>query len=160
MDGISVYETLDLRVAQHPSETMAAPARPDAAFALAYEEGLRSAVAVSARSRTSLIGARSHGSAPSLIEIERRPRKAIAQGPEEGRLDSRTSSRSSDARGRRKRRFIKADAIRRGPLTSFIDARRPSRARRSKLEIARTTASPYVTLGGQMTETPAGYDLT
>ncbi|MFO0737258.1 MAG: YaeQ family protein [Labilithrix sp.] len=151
----SVYETLDLRVAQHPSETMPRLLVRTLAYCLAYEEGIAfSKGGLGAVEDAPIAVHDPTGLLLHWIEIGAPSAERLHKASKMGRLSIYTHELAQLRRQVAGKTIHKADAIEVWPFdASFIDALADRVARRSKLEIARNDGTLYVTLDGQMTET-------
>lgn len=151
----SVYETLDLRVAQHPSETMPRLIVRTLAYCLAYEDGIAfSKGGLSAVDEAPIAVHDPTGLLRHWIEIGAPSAERLHKASKTGRLSIYTHELAQLRRQVAGKSIHKADAIEVWPLEpSFIDPLAERVARRSKLEVARNDGMVYVTLDGVVTET-------
>lgn len=151
----SVYETLDLRVAQHPSETMPRLVVRTLAYCLAYEEGIAFSKGGLGSNEDAPIAVHDPtGLLLHWIEIGAPSAERLHKASKTGRLSIFTHELSNLRRQAAGKTIHKSDAIEVWPFDpAFIDPLADRVARRSKLEVARNDGTLYVTLDGEMTET-------
>jgi len=153
-----VYESLDLRVAQHPSETMRYMITRTLAYALSYEEGI-------AFSKGGLSGT---DEAPITV---RDPTGVLLAWVDVGSPSAERLHKASKA-ARRVAVFTHADLkmLRKEAATraihkvddievwrfepSFLDAIEAKMERNTKLEVTRNDGQLYVSVAGTTLETP------
>ncbi len=149
-----VYETLDLRVAQHPSETMRYLLARTFAYCLLYEEGIAFTKGLGAADEPPVW----------IRDLEGALRTWIDVGTPSGdRLHKATKAAARvvvfthqnpellkrEARGRAKP-IHKVEQIEVYALEpAFLDSLEPAIDRNTKLEIVRTDGQLYVTIGGK-----------
>ena len=152
----SVYETLDFRLARHPSESSRYLLTRLLAYALSFEEGIAFSKGgisspdeppISVRDRTGLLQAWIDIGAPTAERLH----KAAKASPRVSlytTVDPKMLHR--EAATREIHRIDEIDVWRFEP--SFIDALEPLLTRTMRLEIARNDGSVYVTAEGRVTE--------
>lgn len=150
-----VYETLDLRVAQHPSETMRWLLTRTLAYCLAYEDGIAFSKGglsstdeppISIRDRTGLLQWWIDIGAPSAERLHKASKAA--------RVAVYTDDLAQLRRQVDGQTIHKADAIDVWPFDrAFLDALSDKVGRRARLEVTRTEGSLYVSVDGSPLET-------
>lgn len=150
-----VYETLDLRVAQHPSENERRLLSRTLAYCLSYEDGIAFSKAgiastdeppIAIRDGTGLLKWWIEVGAPSAERLHKAAKaaKVAIYTHELAQLRRQTSGQT----------IHKADAIDVWPLdTAFLDELASKLERRAKLELTRNEGSLYVTHDGATYET-------
>ncbi len=150
-----VYETLDLRVAQHPSETTRRLLTRTLAYCLSYEPGIAFSkgglsstdeAPISIRDATGLLRCSIEVGAPSAERLHKASKAA--------RVAVYTSELAQLRRQVERQTVHAADAIEVWPLdAAFLDALAEKIDRRAHLEVTRTEGSLYVTVDGATLET-------
>jgi uncharacterized protein YaeQ len=150
-----VYETIDLRVAQHPSETMRWLLTRTLAYCLSYEEGIAFSKGglsstdeppISIRDRTGLLLWWIDIGAPSAERLHKASKaaKVAVFTHELAQLRRQTAGHTIHA----------VEAIDVWPLDpAFLDALAEKVERRTRLEVTRTEGALYVTVLGTTLET-------
>jgi uncharacterized protein YaeQ len=153
-----VYETLDLRVAQHPSETLRFLLLRLLAYALSYEEGIAFSKgglsstdepALSVRDLTGVLRAWIDVGSPSAERLHKAskaaPRVSVFTAADLGQLRREAQSRP----------VHKLEEIDVWPVpASFLDALAAKLGRGTKMEITRSDGVLSVGVGGETFETP------
>jgi uncharacterized protein YaeQ len=153
-----VYEALDLRVAQHPSETSRYLLLRVLAYALSYEEGIAFSkgglsstdeAPLSIRDATGALLAWIDIGAPSAERLHKASKAA-------GRVSVFTAADLALLRRQAAARPIhKVASIDVWPLDgSFLDALASKLARTTKLDVTRSSGVLYTTIAGATLETP------
>ncbi len=151
-----VYETLDLRLAQHPSETTRYLLTRTFAYALAFEEGIAFSKgglsdadepAVSIFDPTGVRTAWIDVGAPSAERLHRAskatPRVAVFTTAEPALLQREAASRAIH-----RVEYLEVHRIE----PALLEALEAHVGRNTKLELVRTEGRLYVTIGGQTLE--------
>jgi uncharacterized protein YaeQ len=156
----SVYETLDLRVAQHPSETSRWMVTRTLAYCLSYEEGIafsRGGLSdteeppVSIRDATGRLVAWIDVGAPSVDRLHKASKLARVA------VYTTDRDRAQLARLTAGQTIHKADAVEVWTLeTAFVDALAVKVDRRTRLDLTRTEGSLYAVIGGATLESTLG----
>jgi uncharacterized protein YaeQ len=152
----SVYEQLDLRLAQHPSESKRFLVTRLIAWALSYEEGIAfSKGGVSSTDEPAVISRDLTGSILGWIEVgspsaERLHRASKASKRVALFTTAETKALEDAARTGAIHRAAEIEVWRFDPL--FIDAVAERLERSSALELVHSGGRLYLTLGGQMFE--------
>jgi len=151
----AVYETLDLRVAQHPSESTRWLFTRVIAYCLSYEEGIAFSkgglsstdeLPISIRDATGLLRASIDIGAPSAERLHKASKAA--------KLSVFTYDLAQLRRQTAGQSIHKVDAIDVWAIEpSFLDALAAKTERRARLEITRTEGCLYVTVDGSALET-------
>src|SRR3954470_13133059 len=149
----SVYESLDLRVARHPSETLRYLVTRTLAYCLSYEEGIAFSkgglstaeeAPVSVRDQTGVLRAWIDVGAPSADRLHKASKAA-------GRVALFTHVEHTlllrEAGARAIHRVEEIEVFRMEP--EFLDAIAAKLDKNSKFEVVRTDGQLYVTLGGE-----------
>jgi len=153
----NVYESLDLRIARHPSESERYFITRTLAYCLSYEEGIAFSKGglstadeppISVRDPTGIFLAWIDVGAPSAERLHRAA-KAARRVALYTHTDLALLRREAASRAIHKIETI--DVWRFEP--SFIDALEPITARNAKIEIARNDGRLYVTIGAEVIET-------
>ena len=153
----SVYETFDLRIARHPSESARSMLTRVLAYALSYEEGIAFSKGglsstddppLAVHDRTGLLLAWIDVGSPSAERLHRAskaaPRVQIYTYANIGQLRKEASSRT----------IHRMDAIDVWCLdAAWLDSLEPRVDRHTKFELTRSDARLYLTIGGQQFET-------
>lgn len=150
-----VYETLDLRIAQHPSETERWMLARTLAYCLSYEDGIAFSKGglsstdeppISVRDATGMLKRWIDVGAPSAERLHRASKAASVAiyTHELAQLLRQTEGRTIHAAG-----AIEVWAL----DPAFLDALAAKLARRTRLEVTRTEGVLYVTIGGATLET-------
>jgi uncharacterized protein YaeQ len=152
-----VYETLDLRVAQHPSETMRFLVTRVLAYALSYEDGIAFSkgglsstdeAPIAVRDPTGLLLAWIDVGVPSADRLHKAAKAAR-------RVAVFTSELSNLKRTAAGQKIHRADEIEVWPFeASFLDAIVAKMDKRTKLELTRNDGQLYVAVGGTTLEAP------
>jgi uncharacterized protein YaeQ len=152
----SVYETLDLRVAQHPSETMRFMLTRTLAYCLSYEEGIAFSKGglssvdeppISVRDPTGVLLAWIDVGTPSAERLHRASKAAR-------RVAVFTHALAQLRREAATRTIHKADAIDVWPIdVAFLDALEAKMDRHTKLDLTRSEGQLYVVASGATLET-------
>lgn len=151
-----VYESLDLRLPRHPSETLRYLVTRTLAYCLCYEPGIRFSKGglsstdeppVSVRSPDGVMLAWIDVGAPSADRLHKAAKAAA-------RVDLFTHVPLAQLQREAATRAIhKAEQIRVFRLSpTFLDALEAGLGRTTSLEIVRTDGQLYVTIGGNVTE--------
>lgn len=150
-----VYETLDLRIARHPSETVRFMLTRTLAFCLSHEEGIAFSkgglsstdeAPISVRDRTGRLDRWIDIGAPSAERLHKAAKaaKVTVYTHDLSQLRQRTAGQT----------IHKADAIEVWPIdASFLDALGEKLERRATLSVTRNDGSLYVTVDGTTLET-------
>ena len=151
-----VYETLDLRVAQHPSETTRWLLTRTLAYCLSYEEGIAFSkgglsstdeAPIAIRDATGLLQQWIDIGAPSAERLHKASKaaaKVTVYTHDLAQLQRQTAGQT----------IHKAEAIDVWPLDpAFLDGLAAKVDRRARLEVTRTEGALYVTVGGTTLET-------
>lgn len=151
----SVYETLELRVAQHASETMDRLLVRTLAYALAYEEGIAFSKAGIASADDPPIAVHDPtGLLLHWIEIGAPSAERLHKASKAGKVSIFTHELGQLRRNTDGKTIHKADTIDVWPFDpKFIAALATKAARRNRLEITRNDGVLYATLDGEMFET-------
>lgn len=154
----SVYETLDLRVAQHPSESTRFMLVRTLAYALSYEEGIQFSkggisstdeAPISVVDPTGILLAWIDVGAPSAERLHKAA-KAARRVDVFTHHDLATIRRVLDDKA-----IHRADSIRVFYFASaFLDAIEANLSRKNQLEITRNDGVLYVVIDGTTMETP------
>lgn len=154
----SVYETLDLRVARHPSETMRFMLTRTLAYALSWEEGIAFSKGglsstdeppVAVRDLTGVLLAWIDIGAPSAERLHKASKAArrVALFTASDLVALRREVEAREVRG--------AEAIEVFRLTTdFLDALEPHVEKRTQMEVVRNDGVLYVTIGATTIEGP------
>jgi uncharacterized protein YaeQ len=152
-----VYETLDLRVAQHPSETMRFLVTRVLAYALSYEEGIAFSkgglsstdeAPIAVRDPTGILLAWIDVGVPSADRLHKAAKAAR-------RVEVYTSELSNLKRTVGGQKIHRLEEIAVWPFEpSFVDAIAAKMEKRTKLELTRNDGTLYVGAGGTTLETP------
>lgn len=152
-----VYEALDLRVAQHPSETMRYLVTRVLAYALSYEEGIAFSKGglsqtdeppILVRDPTGLLVAWIDVGVPSAERLHKASKAAR-------RVAVFTSELALVRREAASKAIHAVDTIDVWAIApAFLDALVAKMDRRTKLEITRSDGHLYVTVSGATLETP------
>ena len=150
-----VYEALDLRVAQHPSETERRLLSRTLAYCLAYEEGIAFSKAGIASTDEPPIAIRdATGMLTGWIEVGAPSAERLHKASKAAKVSIFTHELAQLRRQAAGQTIHKVESIDVWPLDpAFLDAIAAKLDRRSKLEITRTEGALYVTLGGETFET-------
>jgi uncharacterized protein YaeQ len=153
-----VYETLDLRLAQHPSETTRYLLTRTLAYCLSYEEGIAFSKGglsdtdeppLSVRDATGVLLAWIDVGVPSAERLHRAskaaPRVSVFTSADLAQLRREAASRAIH-------RVEAIDVWRLEP--ALLDALEAKMERTTKLELTRTEGQLYVTVGGVTLEAP------
>jgi uncharacterized protein YaeQ len=152
----SVYETLDLRVARHPSESARYLVTRTLAYCLAYEEGIAFSKGglssaeeppIAVRDPTGVLLAWIDVGSPSAERLHKAS-KAARRVALYTSTDPMMLRREASARAIH--RVGEIDVYRFAP--AFLDAVEAEVDRLTKLELVRTDGRLYVTVGGQVIE--------
>lgn len=153
----NVYETLDLRVAQHPSETMRFLVTRTLAYCLSYEDGIAFSKGglsstdeppIAVRDPTGILRAWIDVGVPSAERLHKAAKAAR-------RVAVFTTELAQLRREVSGKRIHASDAIDVWPLEgSFVDAIVAKMERKTKLELTRNEGQLYVTIGGTTLEAP------
>lgn len=151
-----VYETLDLRVARHPSETMRWLLTRTIAYALAYEDGIAFSKAglsdvedppLAVHDRTGKLLAWIEIGAPSADRLHKAakasPRVALYTSSDLGNL-------RKEIAGRKVHRVEDIEVFEIDP--KLIDALEPRVGRRTELSLSRNDGRLYIDVGGATLE--------
>jgi uncharacterized protein YaeQ len=151
----SVYETLDLRVAQHPSETLQRLLVRTLAYCLAYEEGIAfSKGGLSSTDEAPIAVRDSTGRLLHWIDIGAPSAERLHKASKAAKVSVYTHELALLLRQTEGQTIHKADAIELwGIEPVFIDALVPKIERRTRLEVTRTDGAVYVTIGKETVET-------
>ena len=151
----SVYETLDLRVAQHPSETMPRLLVRTLAYCLAYEDGIAfSKGGLSSNDEAPITVRDGTGMLLRWIDVGAPSPERLHKASKSARVSIYTHELPQLLRQVEGKTIHKASAIEVCALDpKFIEALAEKIARRTKLEITRTDGSLYVTVDGTPFET-------
>jgi uncharacterized protein YaeQ len=151
----NVYETLDLRVARHPSETMRYLLTRAIAYALEYQEGIAFSKGLSTADEPALWVKDLQGVTKVWIEIGapaadrlHKARKAVDRVIVYTHQDIQTVRRNAGERAVHKAETIEVNTL----PASFLDALDAVTDRNAKWELVRTGGSLYVTVGGRVIE--------
>lgn len=150
-----VYETLELRVAQHPSENMARLIVRTLAYCLSYEEGIAfSKGGIGAAEEPPIAVHDPTGLLLHWIEIGAPSAERLHKASKAGRLSVYTHELAQLRRQVAGKTVYKAEAIEVWPFDAeYIEALAGRVSRRSQLEVARNDGMLYITLDGVMAET-------
>lgn len=151
----SVYETLDLRVAQHPSETMARMLVRTLAYCLAYEEGIAFSKGGLSSNEEAPISVRDGtGMLLHWIDIGAPSPERLHKASKLGRVSIYTHERAQLMRQVEGKTVHKGSTIEVFALDPrFVDALAEKVERRTRLEVTRSDGTLYVVLGGTTFET-------
>lgn len=151
----SVYETIELRVAQHPSETMDRLVVRTLAYCLAYEEGIAfSKGGIASVDEAPIAVHDPTGLLLHWIDIGAPSAERLHKASKAARVSIFTHEVALLLRQTEGKTIHKAEAIEVWPLDAgFIGKLADKVARRSKLEVTRNDGTLYVTLEGEMFET-------
>jgi uncharacterized protein YaeQ len=151
----NVYETLDLRVAQHPSETERRLVLRVLAYCLSYEEGIAfSKGGLSSVDEPPIAIVDPTGRMTSWIEIGLPSADRIHKASKAARVSVFTHDLGQLRKQTEGASIHKADQIDVWSLDpSFIDALAARVERRVRLEVTRTEGMLYVTIDGTTFET-------
>jgi uncharacterized protein YaeQ len=154
-----VYETLDLRLARHPSETMRYLLTRLFAYCLSYEEGITFSrgglssveeAPVAVYDPTGILLAYIDIGAPAADRLHKASKAAK-------RVAVFTHDLNALRREASARTIHKAESIDVFHLdAAFLDSLEPRFGRNTKLEIVHTDGDLYVTIDGQSLSTPLG----
>ena len=152
----SVYETFELRMAQHPSETMERLLVRTLAYSLAYEDGIAFSKAGLASADEAPIAVHDPtGLLLHWIEIGAPSAERLHKAAKAAKVSIFTHELAQLRRQTEGKTIHKADTIDVWAFDpKFIGALADKAARRNKLEITRNDGLLYVTLDGQMFEAP------
>jgi uncharacterized protein YaeQ len=152
-----VYETLDLRVAQHPSETTRFLVTRVLAYALSYEEGIAFSkgglsstdeAPIAVHDPTGILLAWIDVGVPSAERLHKAAKAAR-------RVAVFTSELGNLKRNVAGQKVHRAEEIDVWPLPpSFLDAIAAKMEKRSKLELTRNDGTLYVVVSGTTLEAP------
>jgi uncharacterized protein YaeQ len=153
-----VYESLDLRIARHPSETMRYLVTRTLAYALSYEDGIAFSKGglsstdeppISVHDRTGVLVAWIDVGSPAADRLHKASKAAQ-------RVSLFTTADLAVLRRQASTRPIhKLEEIAVWRLEpAFVDALEPMVGKRAKLELVRTEGQLYVTAGGQTVDGP------
>ncbi|HVJ92347.1 MAG TPA: YaeQ family protein [Labilithrix sp.] len=152
-----VYEALDLRVAQHPSETIRFLVTRTLAYCLSYEEGIafsKGGVSssdeppVAVRDPTGLLVAWIDVGVPSAERLHKASKAAR-------RVAVFTTELAQLRREVSGKKIHESEAIDVWPLDAgFIDAIAGRMSRKTKLDVTRNDGTLYVVVAGTTLETP------
>jgi uncharacterized protein YaeQ len=152
-----VYETLELRVAQHPSETMRFLVTRVLAYALSYEEGIAFSkgglsdadeAPIALRDPTGVLLAWIDIGSPAAERLHKASKAAR-------RVAIFTSELANLRRNVAGRRIHRGDEIEVWPFEpSFVDGIVAKMEKRSKLELTRNDGTLYVVIGDITLEAP------
>jgi uncharacterized protein YaeQ len=150
-----VYETLDLRVAQHPSETMRFLVTRVLAYALSYEDGIAFSKGglsatdeppIAVRDPTGILIAWIDVGAPAGERLHKAAKAAR-------RVAVFTTELGNLRRNAAGQKIHRADEIDVWPLdAAFVDAIAGKIERKTKLELTRNDGQLYVGIGGTTLE--------
>lgn len=153
----NVYETLDLRIAQHPSETMRYLVTRTLAYCLSYEEGIAFSKGglsatdeppIAVRDPTGILLAWIDVGVPSAERLHKASKAAR-------RVAVFTTELAQLRRETAGKKIHESEAIDVWPIDpSFVDAVAAKTERKTKLELTRNEGQLYVTIGGTTLETP------
>ncbi|MDF2693877.1 MAG: hypothetical protein K0S65_2260 [Labilithrix sp.] len=151
----NVYESLDLRVAQHPSETMQRLLVRTLAYCLAYEDGIAfSKGGLSSTDEAPIAVHDPTGLLVRSIEIGAPSAERLHRASKAAKVSVYTHELPQLLRQTEGQTIHKADAIEVWGIDSrFIDALAPRIDRRTRLELTRTDGALYVAVGGETLET-------
>lgn len=151
-----VYETLDLRLAQHPSETTRWMLTRTLAYCLSYEEGIAFSKGglsatdeppIAIRDATGILQQWIDIGAPSAERLHKASKAAR-------RVAVYTSEAAQLCRQTEGQTIHKAEEIDVWPIDpAFLDALAAKVDRRARLDVTRTEGALYVTVGGTTVET-------
>jgi uncharacterized protein YaeQ len=145
-----VYETLDLRVAQHPSETMARVLVRTLAYCLSYEDGIAfSKGGLSSPDDPPLSVHDATGMLRVWIEIGAPSAERLHKASKAARVVVYTHELAQMKRQAEGRTIHAADSIEVWSIDpAFVGAIAQRLGRRAKLELTRTDGAIYVTVDG------------
>lgn len=151
----SVYETLELKVAQHPSETMDRLMVRTLAYCLAYEERIAfSKGGIASVDEAPIAVTDRTGMLLHWIDIGAPSAERLHKASKAARVSIFTHELPLLLRQTEGKTIHKAEAIEVWPLDpGFIGKIADTVARRSKLEVTRNDGTLYVTVEGNMFET-------
>jgi len=151
----SVYETLDLRVAQHPSETTRWLLTRTLAYCLSYEEGIAfSKGGLSSTDEPPISVRDGTGRLVWWIDIGAPSAERLHKAAKAAKVAVYTHDPAQLRRQTAGQTIYKADAIDVWPIDpAFLDALAAKVDRRTRLELTRTDGALYVTVGGAALET-------
>ena len=151
----NVYETLDLRVARHPSESMRYMLTRTLAYCLQYQEGIVFSKGLSTNDEPPIMVRDLQGTAKVWIDVgnpsaERlhKARKAVDSVVVYTQHDPSLLQREAASRPIHKIETIEVFALK----GSFLDALEAATDRTSKWELVHTDGQLYVTIGGKVIE--------
>jgi uncharacterized protein YaeQ len=150
-----VYESLDLRVAQHPSETERRLLTRTLAYCLAYEDGIVfSKGGISSTDEPPIAIHDATGQLIWWIEVGAPSAERLHRASKAAKVAIYTHELAQLRRQVEGQTIHKADTIDVWPLDlAFLDQLTAKLERRSKLEVTRTEGSLYITVGGATFET-------
>ncbi len=145
-----VYETLDLRVAQHPSETMARVLVRTLAYCLSYEDGIAfSKGGLSSPDEPPLSVVDPTGRLLTWIDIGAPSAERLHKASKAASVVVYTHDLAQLQRQAQGQRIHAADAIEVWSIDpAFVDALAAELGRRAQIELTRTDGSLYVTVDG------------
>ncbi len=148
-----VYETLDLRVAQHPSETMSRLLARTLAYCLSYEDGIAFSKGGLSSSDEAPISVRdATGLLRVLIEVGAPSAERMHKASKAAKLVIYTHDLAQLRRQTEGQTIHNADAIEVWSIEpAFLEALAGSIDRRAKFELTRTESALYVTTSGGAT---------
>ena len=151
----SVYETLELRVAQHPSETLDRLVVRTLAYGLAYEEGIAfSKGGIGTADDPPLSVTDPTGLLLHWIEIGAPTAERLHRASKAARLSIFTHEDALLKRQTEGKNIHKADAIEVWAFeAAFIGRIADKLGRRARVELTRNDGTLYVTVDGEMFET-------
>lgn len=150
-----VYESLDLRVAQHPSETDRWMLARTLAYCLSYEEGIAfSRGGLSSTDEPPIVVRDATGRLVRWIDVGTPSAERLHKASKAASVAVYTHDLAQLLRQTQDRTIHEASAIEVWALDpSFLDALAAKIARRTRLELTRTDAMLYVTTGETTLET-------
>lgn len=151
----SVYETLEIRVAQHPSETMDRLVVRTLAYCLAYEEGIAfSKEGIASVDAAPIAVTDPTGMLLHWIDIGAPSAERLHKASKAARVSIYTHEAPLLARQTAGKSIHKAEEIDVWPIDpAFVRNLSDKLARRARLEVTRNDGTLYVTIDGEMFET-------
>lgn len=151
-----VYETLDLRVAQHPSERMERLLVRTLAYALSYEDGIAfSKAGLSSADEAPIAVHDPTGLLLHWIEVGAPSAERLHKAAKAAKVSVFTHELAQLRRNTEGKTIHKVETIDVWPLDpAFIDRLADKAARRNQLELTRNDGTLYIALGGETFESP------